>query len=581
MKQYLKKIYLTSLILSVLGILSIVLDFGFQQSKSSSLALNFIFYSVIVLGLFSTIVKYIENTAKLKNKAIIFDALTVLFSIALLYIHLFEPSSVHKWAYKTFWIKLAVILSFVREFAEVKFNYKKTLLNPAQVFIASFLAIIFLGSLLFLLPNATSKHGISFIDSLFTATSAVCITGLSVVDTAKDFTQFGQIILVLLIQIGGLGILTFASYFSYFFKGGSSYDNHLALSDLTNSKKLSEVFSTLWYIISITFIIEVISCCLIYFSVPAKLFDSEKDHLFFSVFHSVSAFCNAGFSNIPDGMYNPLFRYKYSFQIVIAATFIMGGLGFPIVSNIVNYFKYKIKGLLSFGKLKDNKRPWVLNLNSRITLVTTFALILIGTLGFYLFEYSNSLSQHHGFGKMVAALFGGTSPRTAGFNTVDLSHLKLPSIFLIIFLMWVGASPSSTGGGIKTSTLAIAILSIISIARGSQKINVYRREIAFNSVQRAFAIIFLSLFAIGTGALLIAIAEPKINLLHIVFECFSAYGTVGLTLGITAKLGTFSKLILILLMFVGRVSMLSILIALFTREKIKNYRYPSEELTIN
>jgi Trk-type K+ transport system membrane component len=381
--------------------------------------------------------------------------------------------------------------------------------------------------------------------------------------------------------LGGLGILTFTSYFSYFFKGGSTYENQISLSDMNSSQKLGEVFSTLKYVLLITFYIELSSAILIYTSLDDSLFKSQGEQIYFSVFHAISGFCNAGFSTLNDSLFETGFRFNYYLQLVIIMTFVLGGLGFPIVVNLINYLKYKISLLINFAKAGQNYRPWVLNLNSRITLITTMALTGVAFVIFYILEYKNTLVEHSGFGKIVTALFGAATPRTAGFNTVDMNSLAFPTVMMIFLLMWIGASPASTGGGIKTSTFAIATLNILSLAKGKSRIEVFRREIADISVRRAFAIIALSLIVIGLGVMLISIFDNEKGLMNIAFECFSAYSTVGLSLGITADLSNISKFVLIVVMFVGRVSMLSIVIAIFKKVKYKNYNYPTEEITIN
>ena len=269
-------------------------------------------------------------------------------------------------------------------------------------------------------------------------------------------------------------------------------------------------------------------------------------------------------------------------QGIIISAFVLGGLGFPIVVNIIKYLKYFVsRRIFYFTGKKLSYKPWVLNLNSRITLVTTSILTVVGTVLFYINEYNNTLAEHKGVGKFITALFGAATPRTAGFNTVDMTALNFSTVMLLFLLMWIGASPASTGGGIKTNTFAIATLNFLSLARGKSKIEVFRREIADISVRRAFAVISLSLLVIGTGIILISIFDSDKNLLDIAFECFSAYSTVGLSLGITASLSSMSKLIIIAVMFIGRVSMLTLLIAVFKKIKHKNYKYPVEELTIN
>ncbi len=579
----LKTLFRLAFVLSFIGLFVLITDFGFNQSDSIQKFINGYYFIVLSTGIISTIVRYITQLKNIQTKVIVFDIISLLLIAYIISIHFFSQEALHQlsFLYNDNWLKIAILLTFIREFAEQKINYKRTALNPAQLFIASFISVILLGTLFLLLPNAT-YNGISFIDALFTSTSAVCVTGLIVVDTGSYFTMFGQTIIVFLIQLGGIGILTFASYFSYFFKGGTNYENQLVLSDLTNSQKLGEVFSTLKSILVITFSIEIVGGLFIYTSLNNTLLPSVFERTFFSVFHAVSAFCNAGFSTLPNNFYESGYQFNYPLQMYLVLLFVFGGLGFPIVSNLIKYIKYKvINRFLYFSKNKKQYKPWVLSLNSRITLITTLLLIIIGTLLFYISEYSNVLSPHHGIGKVITALFGATTPRTAGFNTVDMGALNFSTVIIIIFLMWVGASPASTGGGIKTSTLAIATLNLLSLAKGKSRIEIYRREISDISVRRAFAVITLSLIVIGFGIIFISIFDPDKDLLSITFECFSAFSTVGLSIGITAQLSVVSKFILIIIMFIGRVSMLSILIAVFKKTKHKNYRYPTEELTIN
>jgi len=564
------------------GLIAFVFDFGFEQSNALQTFLTQYYYFVLGFGVLSTLIRDITRFLWLKWKVIVFDASTVLLSLFLFYGKFigFEQQEIQLVSQYDAWLKLAVLFSLFREFAELKIDLKRTVFNPAQVFILSFLAIILLGSFLLMLPKATYS-GLSFMDALFTSTSAVCVTGLIVVDTATHFTQLGQTIILILIQTGGLGILTFASYFSYFFKGGTSYETQLALGDINSSKKLGEVFSTFKYIILITIGIELFASGLIYVSLDAAHFTSQNERMFFAIFHSVSAFCNAGFSTLSAGIYDNAFRFNYFLQFILILTFVLGGLGFPIVVNLLSYLRYKLSNIFSAPIQKKTFRPWVLNINSRITLITTGAISLIAFVLFYLLEYNNTLAEHSEFGKIITALFGATTPRTAGFNTIDNAAMSLPTILLVLLLMWIGASPQSTGGGIKTSTFAIATLNILSLGKGKSRIEIYRREIADISVRRAFAIITLSLIVIGFAVLLIAAFDPQVRLIDIVFESISAYSTVGLSLGITASLSNASKFVLILVMFVGRVSMLSLVIAVIKKVKHKNYAYPLEEINMN
>lgn len=568
--------------ISIFGLILFVADFGFEQSRQFQHFLIAYYIVVLTTGVIATVLRYLLKSKSIKRSVLIFDGITVLLTLAVLLIHFFgEETRDTSYLYDDIWVKFAIILTFIREFSEQNISYKRTFLNPAQLFVISFLSIILLGSFLLMLPKAT-YHGISFIDALFTSTSAVCVTGLIVVDTATHFTTFGQSIILSLIQAGGVGILTFASYFSYFFKGRTSYENQLTLSNMTGSNKFGEVFSTFKKVILITLTIELFSAIIIFFTLDERLIPSVLERIYFSVFHSISAFCNAGFSTLSNNLFEEGYKYNYPLQLIIIFSFVLGGLGFPIVVNVVRYVRYFIKKKIAFftGETQAHQ-PWLLNLNSRITLITTSILIVAGTILFYINEYNNTLSDHDGFGKVVTALFGATSPRTAGFNTVDMTALNFSTVLLIILLMWIGASPASTGGGIKTNTFAIATLNFLSLAKGKTRIEVFRREIADISVRRAFATITLSLMVIGTGIILISVFDSDKSLISIAFECFSAYSTSGLGVGITSTLTTYSKLVIIVVMFLGRVSMLTVMIAVIKKVKQQNYRYPTEELTIN
>ena len=581
MKSITSKVYKAAFAISLMGLVVLAIDLGFNQSGFFQRIIDVVYISINLVGLTTLILRAIEFRKK-KVSVYIFDILSLIYLGVSLYFNLSsaESQTIPHYFQGMRAIELGVALVFLREFSEVKINYRRTVLNPAQLFVLSFLAIIFLGSLLLMLPRATYE-GLSFIDALFTSTSAVCVTGLIVVDTGSYFTEFGQYIILMLIQIGGLGILTFASYFSYFFKGGSTYENQLALSDMTSSKTLGEVFSTVKSIILITVIVEAISAFFIYTSLDPAAFETVYDRYFFSIFHAISAFCNAGFSTLPNSLYQEGFRFNYAFQFIIILTFVFGGLGFTIVTNTLTYLKYQLLRIVSFGRINRGYKPWLLNLNTRVTLITTLSLTLVGFLFFYIVEYNNTLAEHHGIGKVVTALFGAATPRTAGFNSIDMGSMRFSTTMMVFLLMWIGASPASTGGGIKTSTFAIATLNIISLARGKSRIEIFRREISDVSVRRAFATISLSLIAIGFAIMLISIFDSQMDLKIIAFECFSAYSTVGLSLGITADFSVMSKLVLIAVMFVGRVTMLSIVIALLRKSRFRSYRYPTEEITIN
>ena len=569
-KSYLTRIFF---VVSLMSVLLVIYDGGFEQPASREQTLRSFYLVLLATMAVLLMTRYFFTQKWLKLKVWPFDLLFVLFVVGLLLHHAGWATS-EVFQDKT-WMHLFIFYLFLRELSGLKLNLN---LNPAQMFLAAFLTIILLGTLLLMLPNAT-HNGISLVDALFTSTSAVCVTGLIVVDTGSFFTLTGQVILLVLIQVGGIGIMTFTSYFSYFFKGRVSYESQLILRDVGTTSKIGEVLSTLKKIILFTFAIEAVGALFIFASLDASVFPETANRMFFSVFHSVSGFCNAGFSTLSESLYAPAFRFNYSLHLIIAFLFILGGIGFPIVFNFFLYLKYAVMNL--FLRRKKIYMHWVLSINTRIVVATTLVLLVVGTAGFYILEYNNTLAEHSGWGKMVTAFFGAATPRTAGFNTVDTSALASTTILFVMFLMWVGASPSSTGGGIKTSAFAVGVLNFFSISKGMDRIETFRREISDMTVRRAFAIIVLSLLVVGASILLLSFFEPGKELREVAFESFSAFSTVGLSMGITEDLTVAGKLVLVVTMFIGRVSMLTILIAFLRRARYLQYRYPSESIYIN
>lgn len=448
---------------------------------------------------------------------------------------------------------------------------------PALLFSSSFLIIIFIGSGLLMLPKA---HNIplTFLDSLFTSVSAVCVTGLIVVDTATAFTPLGKIIILCLIQIGGLGIMTFTGFFSFVFASGSSFRDRLLLKEIFSSQSLESLFKLLTKIILWTFMTEAVGAIIIFYSL-----DINSDNKFlFAIFHSISAFCNAGFSTLSDGLFSTGLKHNYYVQITIALLIILGGIGFPVLLNIYSFFKQVIIVLI---RKIIRKRIYLIhnqmNISGRIAVLMTFILIVFGTGLYYLFESGNSISGLSNTDKIIVSFFGSVSARTAGFNITDISLWGYPTIFLMIILMWIGASPGSTGGGIKTTTFAIAFRSAYNSIKGRQYMKIGNREIGSSTIARVLAIIFLSLMIVTIGFFCLMISEPSKNPVHLLFEAVSAFSTVGLSLAETSTFSQNGKIIVICLMFIGRVGPLTLLTGLLLSNKVKYSRYPEIDIVIN
>ncbi len=578
-----KQIRRIPIIVSILTMFFFLYDIGYISETNKAEVFQSIYFLTILIGAISIIGRYFYQKTRPRLINVPFDIILFCFLLILIFqyfqFHISQSLSLFKHPY---WLYLGTILVFIREISAIKMNFKRATLNPAQLFIISFLCIIVIGVVLLMLPNATYSE-ITIIDAMFTSTSAVCVTGLIVVDTGSFFTQFGQIIILMLIQAGGIGIMTFTSYFSYFFKGVSSYQNQLVLSQVTNTEKIAEVFAIMRKINLITFSIEGLGALFIFKSIDSTVIPFVNQRVLFSVFHSISGFCNAGFSTLQNSLYEGPYQFNYPMHLIIATLIILGGLGFPIVFNLLKFIKAKfVFFLCGFSKKKEQQyTPRLININTRIVLFTTLVLIVGGTFLFYVFEYNKTLSEHNFVGKIATAFFGAITTRTAGFNTVDTAALSLPTVLIVMFLMWVGASPGSTGGGIKTSSLAIALLNIVSVARGKSRLEVYNREISPTTVSKAFALIVLSILVISSAIFSISVFEPDKSLLNIFFECVSAYSTVGLSRGITAELSIASKLVLIFTMFLGRISTLTMLIAIIKKGPPEIYRFPSESILIN
>ncbi|AFL80803.1 Trk-type K+ transport system, membrane component [Aequorivita sublithincola DSM 14238] len=579
-----KKTSLTNIVVWFLdlGLLSfLIFDFGFENFK------DFRQYKLIVLPLlllaliafnFYKFYKYRKDVDVNRSSRISLFILLILIVLEVIMILAnYETSVVETFFNARYVIEYGLLFYF---FIRLTFLLRKVYslyFNPAILFVGSFAIIALAGTFLLLLPSATT-HEISFTDALFTATSATAVTGLIVLDTAKDFTPFGQTVIMILFQIGGLGMLTFTSFFAYFFKSGASFKESLYMRDILGHDKLNSVMKTVMQIVAFSLILEGIGALFIYHSLAH--IDSFKDRGFFAVFHAISAYCNAGFSLASEGLFDSGLRFNYYMQWVVMGLIVFGGLGYHIAYNVIQYLRKFVTNI--FQKKERVFISRVINLNTKIVLYTTAILIAAGAVFFLFSEQNTNLVPHTtAFGKFTTAMFSSITSRTAGFNTVDMTNFTIPGLLFMIFLMWVGASPASTGGGIKTTTFALATLNVFAIARDKKYIEIGTRRIAIEAVHRAFAIISISLASIGMGILLLLIFNPEFSLIQIAFEVFSAFSTVGISMGITSQLSEYSKYVVILLMFFGRIGLLNLMIGLLKSVGKTDYTYPEENILIN
>ncbi len=437
----------------------------------------------------------------------------------------------------------------------------QTSFNPARLLALSFLVVISVGTLLLNLPFATTR-GISFIDSLYTATSAVCVTGLVVKDTENDFTLFGKLVILLLIQIGGLGYMTISTIVVLMFREKVSLETRLTVKGQMGILTLGNFRLFLFDVLKILLLFEIVGSFLLFgnflhFGFPWKA------ALFHSVFHSVSAFCNAGFSSFSTNL--SAFSRSIFLPLLVAILFISGGLGFPVWSEIKR----------TKGKRKISR----LSLHTRTVLKMTFLLILLGTILFIILEYNNSLRGYPFLNKVLISFFHGVTPRTAGFNLITVGNLFPPTLLLLIILMFIGASPGGTGGGIKTTTFAVMLAHLRSTVKQEKETNLFKRRLPAAVISRAFTLAFLSIIWITIITLILLYTEKK-ELIKILFEVVSAFGTVGLSTGITPTLTTVGKILIIATMFLGRIGPLTLGMSLIPRFKISHFKYPEEEVLV-
>jgi len=474
-------------------------------------------------------------------------------------------------------VVIAILLIGISEVSGSLRMISSVKIPPALIFSASFLVIIFIGSGLLMMPRSHTVH-LSWLDSLFTSVSAVCVTGLVVVDTATAFTTLGKIIILCLIQIGGLGIMTFTGFFSYIFTSGSTFRDNLLLKELFSAETMNNLFKLLTKIILLTFLIEIIGALIIYSSLETD----HQDKVLFSVFHAVSAFCNAGFSTLSGNLNSAGIQYNTTLQISVALLIILGGIGFPVLMSLYASLKRFVVIIIRIfqGKLKPVK-PEKKNVSNNIVLFMTVLLITGGSLLYYLFESENSLKDMDNVRKIIISFFGSISARTAGFNMTDISFWGYPTVFMMIFLMWIGASPGSTGGGIKTTTFALAFRTAWNYIRGRERLKIGNREVSNSTITKVLTIIFLSVIIIGAGFICLLVSEPGKDPAYLLFECFSAFGTVGLSLADSSTFTSSGKVVDIILMFIGRVGPLTLLTGFFLSSRIGYSQYPEIEIAIN
>ncbi len=443
-------------------------------------------------------------------------------------------------------------------------KFKK--LNPAQILLLGFLSFILIGALLLMLPMATVK-GISPVDALFTSTSAICVTGLIVKDTPHDFTTFGQIIILFLIQVGGFGYMTSATIISLMIGKKIGLGERLIMKEALNVLTIEGVVRFTKLVLLMTLTCESLGALLL--TVRFRADYELGTAAYYGVFHAISAFNNAGFSLFSDN----LIRYRGDLMVnsVIMLLIIIGGIGFLVINDLYNYAW---------------KQVFRISMHTKVVVATSTLLIIAGAAFICLFEYSNpaTYQQLTLQEKILASSFASITPRTAGFNTLDYSQLRLETLFLTIMLMFIGASPGGTGGGVKTTTFAVVLASLSSLMRTSSDTVLFKRRIPLEVISRSLLIVALAMMVVTILSLMLLILE-EYPYLTTLFEVTSAFGTVGLSVGdggvrsLSALFTPWGKLCICFAMYAGRLGPLTLAVAVISKKETR-YRYPEGRIVI-
>jgi trk system potassium uptake protein TrkH len=435
--------------------------------------------------------------------------------------------------------------------------------NPPISLMLSFAFVILGGTVILMLPASSASNQVTpFLDALFTSTSATCVTGLIVVDTGSYFSTFGQIIILLLIQIGGLGIMTVSTAFAIILGQRINLKLENIMQQVVGGSQTINLFRLLKNIVIVTAIIESAGAALLFLKFSQT--ELPLRALYLSVFHSVSAFCNAGFALYSNNM--ATFVDSFLVNFTITGLIILGGLGFTVLIDVNRY-------------LFVRERVKKLSLHTKLVLFTSAALLVAGFAAYYFAEYNGVMSGFSIYRRILSSWFQSVTTRTAGFNTIDTSALGKSSVLITLILMFIGASPGSTGGGIKTSTFAVLILSLTSILRGKKDLSAFNRKIPASNFREATSLIMLSAGIIFVLVFFLMLVEPH-PFDRILFEAISAFGTVGLSMGITPGLGSLGKFLITLLMYVGRIGPLTMIYALAIKKHYVNIDYAEEKIAI-
>lgn len=563
-------------------LLNFIWQLGFEAS--TEITHNLLTSNRICISFFGVIQIFkLFNYLKSDSRIPIYEIAYAIINWAYIYLSHSETFAYYEILNHSYVVNCMAALIAVNEISRLGLATLSRRISPTILFIGSFLFIIALGTGLLMMPRCHTTN-ITFLEALFTSTASVCVTGIPIVDVPTTFTGFGQGVILLLIQIGGLGVMTFTCFFALSLNGRTSLQNRIVIRDLISVENMTDIFVTLKRIFYVTLIIEAFCAWLIYAHLSAHNPEADTYELIFtSVFHSVSAFCNAGVSNLDGGMQNPLMGNSRFLQLTIAFAAFIGGAGFPVQSNAINWLKHKIGVLFDriCGRYNGhNFRSRLINANSRIIFFSHVSLLFVGAAVYFFSEASHTMAGESFFGRIADSFFLSSISRSSGFSFVEMTGLSSVSLLAMAALMWVGCAPLSTGGGVKTTTLALLVLNLKNALIRKENIEVFGRRISGHSLRRAFATAFLSFVAIGISAVAMKMADPQVPLTQLLYDSNAALSTAGLAIGNVAELSHISQSILIADMFIGRIGVFAFLMCFFPTADKQYYKYPTEHITI-
>ncbi|MBQ5695283.1 MAG: Trk family potassium uptake protein [Clostridium sp.] len=447
----------------------------------------------------------------------------------------------------------------------MNWNFKKNIkLKGVQILTLGFILVILIGALILTLPICTtSGESTNFLDAIFTATSAVCVTGLIVVDTGTYWNMFGQTVIMILIEIGGLGFMSFTTLIAIIFGKKITLRERLILQDAMNTFNIQGLVKMVKYVLLFTVSVQFFGALL--FSTQFVPEYGLKTGVFYSIFHSVSAFCNAGFDIL--GEFSSLTSYNSNAVVILVASalIIIGGLGFTVWNEL-----YTTKSI---------KR---ISLHAKMVILVTAVLIIGGTILMFVFEHNNpnTMAEMSVVDKIMNSFFASVTPRTAGFNSIPTDGMTTAGKFLTIILMFIGGSPGSTAGGIKTTTIGIVFITVLCVIRGREDSEVFKKRFNKDLVYRAFTLIFIGFILVVSVTMLLSYTEKGASFISLLYETVSAFGTAGLTIGLTTKLSTIGKILIIFMMYLGRVGPLTVALSLTKKKVNPGIKYPEGKILI-